>query len=355
MDNHPTSSHLLDLISAPCFCVSDGRILACNAGAKGLLLQPGMSIEGLLHTGREEYAAFSSGSLYLTLNLEGSIFGATVERKDQADYFLMDEPAQTGELRALALAARDLRAPMAGILATAEELSLQAKDSESARHQLGLMNRSLAQMLRIIGNMSDACRVPPASRQETTDVCALFSEMFEKTSVLAETANVTIRYQGPEQPVFCLADREQLERAVLNLISNALKFAPAGGALDASLTKSGKMLRFSIRDNGPGFAQNLLGNAFNRYLRQPCIEDGRNGLGLGMVLVRTAAASHGGAVLIDQPEGGGARVTMTMEIRQNAPGTLRSPVMRVDYAGEQDHALVELADCLPAELYKKET
>ena len=114
------------------------------------------------------------------------------------------------------------------------------------------------------------------------------------------------------------------------------------------------MLRFSIRDNGPGFAQNLLGSVYNRYLRQPCIEEGRNGLGLGMVLVRSAAASHGGAVLIDQPDSGGARVTMTMAIRQNTSGTLRSPVPRVDYAGEQDHALVELSDCLPAELYKKE-
>ena len=113
------------------------------------------------------------------------------------------------------------------------------------------------------------------------------------------------------------------------------------------------MLRFSIRDNGPGFARNLLGSVFNRYLRQPCIEEGRYGLGLGMVLVRTAAACHGGAVLIDQSEGG-ARVTMTMAIRQNPSGILRSPVLRVDYAGEQDHALVELADCLPADLYKKE-
>ena len=73
-----------------------------------------------------------------------------------------------------------------------------------------------------------------------------------------------------------------------------------------------------------------------------------------MVLVRTAAASHGGAVLIDQPDGGGARVTMTMAIRRNTSGTLRSPVLRVDYTGEQDHALVELADCLPASLYGKE-
>ncbi|MDY4507211.1 MAG: ATP-binding protein, partial [Candidatus Faecousia sp.] len=105
-------------------------------------------------------------------------------------------------------------------------------------------------------------------------------------------------------------------------------------------------------DNGPGFAQNLLGSVYNRYLRQPCIEEGRNGLGLGMVLVRSAAASHGGAVLIDQPEGGGARVTMTIAIRQSTSGTLRSPILRVDYAGEQDHALVELSDCLPPSLYK---
>ena len=94
MDNRPTNTQLLDLIAAPCFCVRDGRILACNAGARGLLLQPGMPIETLLNTGRAGYAAFSGGRLYLTLNLEGTIFGATVERKGEADYFLMEEPAQ---------------------------------------------------------------------------------------------------------------------------------------------------------------------------------------------------------------------------------------------------------------------
>ena len=70
------------------------------------------------------------------------------------------------------------------------------------------------------------------------------------------------------------------------------------------------------------------------------------------MLVRSAAASHGGAVLIDQPEGGGARVTMTIAIRQSTSGTLRSPILRVDYAGERDHALVELSDVLPAQCYE---
>ena len=347
MEEMKGAPDLLDVMVQPGFYVENGKILRLNAAAEGLLLSAGMEIRPLIAAGLAEYEAFQSGCLYLRLGLGHQSVGASVTRQGNVDVFLLDTRESDSALQALSLAARELRDPLAAVMVSVE--ALQGDDT-----QLALLNRGLYQILRIIGNMSDAGRVPPPSRQETTDVCALFSEIFEKATALAEAAGVVIRYQGPEQPVFCLADREQLERAVLNLISNALKFAPAGGNLETSLTKTGRMLRFSIRDNGPGFAQNLLGSAFNRYLRQPCIEDGRNGLGLGMVLVRTAAASHGGAVLIDQPEGGGARVTMTMAIRQNPSGILRSPVLRVDYAGEQDHTLVELADCLPADVYKKE-
>ena len=349
MEEKKGAPDLLDLMVQPGFYVENSIIVRLNAAAEGLLLSPGMDIRPLIDSGLEEYQAFQGGCLYLRLRLSQKRVGASVIRQDGRDAFLMDTEESDSALRALSLAARELREPLATIMVSTA--NLRAENPE----QLALLNRGLHQMLRLIGNMSDAGRIPPASRQETTDIGALFSEIFEKAAALAETAGVTIRYQGPEQSVLCLADREQLERAVLNLISNALKFAPSGGNLDASLTKRGKMLRFSIRDNGPGFAQNLLGSVYNRYLRQPCIEEGRNGLGLGMVLVRSAAASHGGAVLIDQPEGGGARVTMTIAIRQSTSGTLRSPILRVDYAGEQDHALVELSDCLPAELYKKET
>lgn len=349
MEEKKGAPDLLDLMVQPGFYVENSIIVRLNAAAEGLLLSPGMDIRPLIDSGLEEYQAFQGGCLYLRLRLSQKYVGASVIRQDGRDAFLMDTEESDSALRALSLAARELREPLATIMVSTA--NLRAENPE----QLALLNRGLHQMLRLIGNMSDAGRIPPASRQETTDIGALFSEIFEKAAALAETAGVTIRYQGPEQSVLCLADREQLERAVLNLISNALKFAPSGGNLDASLTKRGKMLRFSIRDNGPGFAQNLLGSVYNRYLRQPCIEEGRNGLGLGMVLVRSAAASHGGAVLIDQPEGGGARVTMTIAIRQSTSGTLRSPILRVDYAGEQDHALVELSDCLPAELYKKET
>ena len=337
---------LLDLMVQPGLYVENFIIVRLNAAAEGLLLQPGMDIRPLIESGLEEYQTFQEGCLYLRLRLHHKGIGASVIKQNDMDVFLLDTQESDSALQALSLAARELRDPLASIIVSANAL-------QGENESLALLNRGIHQLLRIIGNMSDAGRTPSDTRQETTEMNALFSEIFEKVAVLASAAGVTIRFQGLEQPVWSLADREQLERAMLNLISNALKFAPTGGSIDASLTKTGKILRFSIRDNGPGFAQNLLGSVFNRYLRQPCIEDGRYGLGLGMVLVRTAAACHGGAVLIDSYEGG-ARVTMTMAIRQTPSGILRSPVLRVDYAGEQDHALVELSDCLPADLYKKE-
>ena len=335
---------LLDLMVQPGFYVENFIIVRLNPAAEGLLLQPGMNIRPLIESGLEDYLTFQEGCLYLRLRLHQKGIGASVIKQNGADTFLLDTQESDSALQALSLAARELRDPLASIIVSTSAL-------QGENEQLALLNRGIHQMLRIIGNMSDAGRTPSDARQETTEMNALFGEIFEKAAVLASAAGVTVRFQGLQQPIWSLADREQLERAVLNLISNALKFSPAGGSIDASLTKTGQMLRFSIRDSGPGFAQNLLGSVFNRYLRQPCIEEGRYGLGLGMVLVRTAAACHGGAVLIDKSEGG-ARVTMTMAIRQNPSGILRSPVLRVDYAGEQDHALVELADCLPAELYK---
>lgn len=337
---------LLDLMVQPGFYVENFIIVRLNPAAEGLLLQPGMDIRPLIESGLEEYQTFQEGCLYLRLRLHQKGIGASVIKHSGVDTFLLDTQESDSALQALSLAARELRDPLASIIVSTSAL-------QGENEQLALLNRGIHQMLRIIGNMSDAGRTPSDARQETTEMNALFGEIFEKAAVLASAAGVTVRFQGLQQPVWSLSDREQLERAVLNLISNALKFSSAGGTIEASLTKTGKMLRFSIRDSGPGFAQNLLGSVFSRYLRQPCIEEGRYGLGLGMVLVRTAAACHGGAVLIDNCEGG-ARVTMTVAIRQNPSGILRSPVLRVDYAGEQDHALVELADCLPAELYKKE-
>ena len=207
-------------------------------------------------------------------------------------------------------------------------------------------------MLRILGNMSDAGRTHHTSRQELLELAGFFRETFEKAASLVEHTGVQLRYEGLPRDVLSLADPEQLERAVLNILSNAIKFTPKGGTIDARLTQNGNFLRLSIQDTGSGIPDSVRGSVFDRYLRQPALEDSRYGIGLGMVLIRAAATSHGGAVLIDHPEGKGTRITITLAIRRSTDNQLRSPIMRIDYAGERDHALLELSGCIPAELYE---
>lgn len=343
----------LDLLIRPGFCVKENIILQTNSAADALLILPGTDVRTLLLTGAKEYEAFSEGCLYLKLNLTAKGCGASVTRIDDWDVFILDQESDDGELQALALAARELREPLSSMMISLDHLApLVPGDNSAAKEQLARLNRGLYQMLRLIGNMSDAGRSSSAITQEIRDIGAVFQEIFEKAQDLVEQTGVQLSYQGLSQEILCLADDTQLERAVLNILSNALKFTPKGGSIDARLTRHGRMLKLSVVDSGSGIAENVRSSIFHRYLRQSGIEDRRSGLGLGMVLIRSAAAAHGGTVLIDQPEGKGTRITMTMTIRQNPEACLRSPILRVDYTGERDHGLVELSQQLPLHLYE---
>lgn len=344
-----TQTHaLLDLMTSPAFCVRDNQITAVNPAARGMLFRSGMEIASLLHTGKDEYASFSGGCLYLTLDVEGQYFGATVSRLGSEDVFLLDE-IPDASLRAMSLAAMELRNPLSSLMIAVDRLDIQ---DEGQRQQLAHITRSIQQLQRIIGNMSDAGQAPGTSRMEMGDFTALFRELMDKAQVLLSHKDLTLTCQIPSEPALGLMDRDLLERAMWNMLSNALKFTPAGGKLHASLTRQDKLLVSHLQDSGSGIAEGLMGNLFHRYQRCPGIEDSRFGLGLGMVIIRNAATQHGGTVLIDQPDAVGTRVTLTLPLRQSGSNLLRSP--RVDYAGEQDHSLLELSECLPAELYRKD-
>lgn len=344
---------MLDMMIRPGFCVKEEKIIRVNQAASGLGLAAGMDVEALMQTGQEEYRDLRCGTLFLTLRLTGGCWGASVSRLEEMDVFLLEQEADDQELRAMALAARELREPLSTVMITAEGLFPMAALEEDPRlqDQVARLNKGLYQILRVLGNMSDANRMVGASRQEMRELTSLFGELFERAREVAAATGLTLHYQGLPGPVYGLVSAEQLERAVLNILSNALKFTPRGGTIDVALTRRGHFLRLSVRDSGPGIAENIRGSVFSRYLRQPAMEDSRYGIGLGMVLIRRAAADHGGTVLLDQPEGKGTRVTMTMDLRRRPDPNLRSQILTVDYTGERDHWLVELADSLPPEAF----
>ncbi len=343
---------MLDLMQHPAFRVEDGVITHVNPAASRYLIAAGSRIAPLICAGAEEYAAFTDGCLYLTLQIGSERLGASVVHMDGSDLFMLEQQPEQPELRAMALAALELREPLAGVMTVTDRLfPMIPQGDPAAQIYAAQVNRRLFQMLRIVSNMSDAILYtqPGGANMEYLEVGSFFEELFAAAAVLVSHTGLTLRFTGIRETVCTLADREKLERAVYNILSNAMKYSPSGGIIDARLVRRDKRLYLSVTDCGSGCQS--AGDPYSRFRREPALESSRSGIGLGLVLVRAVAALHGGAVLFDQPKGHGTRVTMTMEICQAKSTQVRSPVLSIDYAGERDHGLLELADVLPAELY----
>ncbi len=349
MDDKTQIYVILDSIKQAAFSVEMGIITHVNSAAAHYLLQPGTDVQTILVAGKEEFGNHEADCLYLTLDLTGHILGATATRITDTYIFLLEEPDNRAQLQTLALAAAELRQPLASAMALTDQIQPDTNSSSVAQ-----LNQRMLQLQRIIGNMSDCADYDRCNTQamEYTEVCSLLEEQLSRIAQTLNVAGLTFLYDLPSERIYTMAYPQKLERAVYNLVSNAAKFSPQGGTIQAQLTRNGNQLAFSVTDQGPGLQSNR--DVFTRYLRQPGVEDVRLGLGLGMVLIRSTAVAHGGTVLIDHPEGVGIRVTMTMAITQSKSTLVRSPAFRIDYAGERDHCLLELSDVLPASLYREE-
>lgn len=345
---------MLDRMVQPAFCVKKGIIVGANQPAIARLITVGTPIADLLATGEEEYQSLNEGTLYLTLRIKGMDQPASVEIMNRHHVFVLEQDADTAELNAMALAARELRGPLSNVLSVADQLFPMEGSNENAKHQVARINRGLYQMLRIIGNMSDATQYAQGflTHRQIRNITDLFSEIFQKAAVLLGKTGIRVNFRNLPEPIHCMVDEEMLERAIYNILSNAAKFTPHDGHIDAAVTRRGDKLYLTVQDSGPGVDPSLRATVHCRYLRQPALEDSRFGIGLGMVLIRSAAAAHGGTVLMEHPAECGARITMTLSLTQDT--VVRSNVLQVDYAGERDHALIELADRLPIEAYYPE-
>lgn len=347
-------TQMLQMLDRPAFCALDGIITCANQAALDRMICIGEPVVPLLSTGKAEYEAFQGNWLYLTIAPSGIPCGASVRRIDDFHLFTMEPDNIPAAYQVLALAAQELRNPLARVLTMTERLfpSLDLPDGSTASEQVARINRGLSQMLRIINNMSDAGRYTTAVPMlETLDVNAVLSELFDQAATLCEFAGVKLQFNGLPSPAHSLVDSDQLERCIYNLLSNALKHTPSGGSINASLTRKGNTLYLTVSDTGTGIDPEKTGNIFTQFLREPSLTDPVQGLGLGMTLIHAFAKAHGGTVLVASSPEKGFRLTLSLPIRLDT-ALLSSPRMRIDYAGERNHGLIELSDTLPHKLYQ---
>ncbi len=333
---------VLKQIESPAFLVQAHQVCTVNSSAAQLNICPEQNISELIVLGVEEYSNFRDGSLYLTVSINGVNFDCSVSKLQDFNLFVLEDGPSKLDLQVLSLAAKQLSFPLSE-LSILFSTAVGIEDVDKER-----INRVLFQLHRITNNMSDAVQLQkhPAILQ-TTEICSVFEEIFEKAKTLFTDTPIDIQYTLPNTPIYAPASSELLERAVYNLISNAAKYGTK--RITASLTRAEDRAYFSIINTSA--SEELRHSMFTRYKRAPGLEDPRYGLGLGMTLVHAIAKSHGGTVLVET-NADNIKITMTISLKPLKASIVRSHIVRPDIFCGRDRALVELSDILPPHLYK---
>ena len=217
----------------------------------------------------------------------------------------------------IAIASHELRTPLGVILGYAA--MLQEQLGEAAGPQLDAVLRASLRLKYIIETMLNL-RYLETGRMEIVPTCVDLRvevrEACEAYSTIAEAKRLVIRTSLPDGEVLIQADREKVQVVLDNLISNAVKFTPAGGRVRVALCCQGDEVEVSVVDTGVGIPPQELGRIFDRFYQ---VEDHmtrrHGGMGLGLSIVKELVELHGGRVWAESVSGRGSRFVVVLPVR----------------------------------------
>ncbi|MGO5113997.1 sensor histidine kinase [Candidatus Avoscillospira sp. LCP25S3_F1] len=355
-------AEVLNLMHQPVLLAVGGEIVFRNDAAMTVSRPEAVSLSDYLPPlALEQYRTAGPGTLELTVELLDGAHSAVVRKSGAYDTIAVRPRAQSDALRfdAMTSVARAVRRDLTALFDSAAGLFplLEELEDPDIQDKTARFNQGLYRLLRLSGNLSDAGAYLSGQGRGCfvrQDVAELLQSLHRSASPLVRSAGLTLELQLPDGPVMAAVDGKKLQRAVHNLLSNAMRFTPAGGTITLSLVDYGHAAHITVRDNGEGMSPAQLSRMFDHYEdREPGFGDDRWGVGLGLPLVRMIANLHGGTVVVNSEQGQGTTVTMSISRRlQPSDGDqVRSPIQQMEDHGGYDVHVLELSDALPRSIF----
>jgi PAS domain S-box-containing protein len=225
----------------------------------------------------------------------------TDQMRGEAERALLLEEAQAANRAKddfLAMFGHELRNPLAAI-ATAAEVLDQAQKLDDIQRPRAVIRRQIVHLRRLIDDLLDAARVRAGKIVLDRRVVNLAEAVQQVLTVARGRRHVV---ESELDDVGVDADPVRLEQIILNLITNAVKYTPAGRRIRVSTYAEGKQAVLRVKDEGVGIASDMLPKIFGLFVQADhTLERAQGGLGIGLTLVRTLVELHGGTVTVESP------------------------------------------------------
>lgn len=210
----------------------------------------------------------------------------------------------------------DLRNPLGTIAIALRMLSLTLPEEllQANREILEVAQASCNRMQRLVDSLLEVSRMEGGEAQylwSQVDLAALTDDV-AKSTALSERRNIRIELQFPPRLPPIIADRDKIERVLINLLDNALKFSPDDGLVRVTGELENGGVRITVADNGPGIPPEEQEHIFERFVQYGDSPVRARGFGLGLVYCRLAVEGHGGKIWVESTPGAGSRFIFTL-------------------------------------------
>jgi signal transduction histidine kinase len=216
----------------------------------------------------------------------------------KANDALRDEDRRKNDF--IAMLAHELRNPLAPIRNALEIMRLTANDGEAVERSRAMLERQVGQMVRLIDDLLDVSRITTGKlrvQPEATTLGAVIEAAVEISRPALDKAGVQFTLTLPFDPVPLVGDRVRLAQVFSNLLNNAAKYTPEGGAVTLSAARDGDAAVVRVRDTGLGIPADVLPRVFDLFTQvDRTLNRSQGGLGIGLALVDRLVRLHHGSV-----------------------------------------------------------
>ncbi len=232
----------------------------------------------------------------------------------------------------VATVSHELRTPLTSMRASLSLLMSGAAGAvdDEAKELIGIAHRHCERLVRLVNEMLDVEKVESgkvAIQPQPVRFLPVVKDALAAIRVQAGEAGVTLGTAWEPALEFLVVelDRDRITQVLLNLLSNAVRHAPAGSAVEVTVTDGAPRVRVSVADRGPGIPAAFRERIFQRFAQADPQADRKSSTGLGLAISRQIVVEHGGALSFEDREGGGTVFHVDLPLVQ-ATHTVREPM-----------------------------
>jgi PAS domain S-box-containing protein len=218
----------------------------------------------------------------------------------------------------ISVASHELRTPMTSIKGSVDLIlgGCAGEVSPAALELLEVAHSSCDRMIRLINNILDLSKIEAGQiqlRLELVDLAAVVERSLRTMNALGAQAGITLKPSFSSGLPLVEADKDRMEQVVTNLVSNAIKFSPANGEVEISLSADKEWVRCSVSDHGCGIAEEDLGRIFGKFQQAGLPQRGA-GTGLGLAITHALVTEHKGQIWVESRIGEGSRFVFCIPV-----------------------------------------